>query len=125
MIFVLYLCEKFVTLATKDEVTRFLNQLKSVSAAGNIFFIDREVNTQTLADIEIKAIERKAYLEKLILEDYSEGPLDNDQYGTEPMWVFGKVIKEKEIYIKITITALNVICISFHTSQHPINYPFK
>ncbi|SIT98331.1 hypothetical protein SAMN05660493_03074 [Epilithonimonas bovis DSM 19482] len=98
-------------MATKDEVSQFLKELKSVSAAGEIFFIDRQVNTQTLAELEIKALERKAYIEKLVLEDYSEGPLDNDQYGIEPMWVFGKKVKEKEVYIKITITALNVICI--------------
>ncbi|OWK97374.1 hypothetical protein AP75_11640 [Kaistella haifensis DSM 19056] len=112
-------------MATKDEVSQFLKELKSVSAAGEIFFIDRQVNTQTLAELEIKALERKAYIEKLVLEDYSEGPLDNDQYGIEPMWVFGKKVKEKEVYIKITITALNVICISFHTSKYPMNYPFK
>ncbi|WP_234110853.1 hypothetical protein [Chryseobacterium sp. R2A-55] len=91
----------------------------------SLVIVSRNVNTQTLVDLEITPKQREEYLGKIVLEDYSEGPLENDQYGTEPMWVFGKIINAKEIYIKITITELNVICISFHTSQYPMNYPFK
>ncbi len=112
-------------LATKEEVSHFLKQLKSVKAAGQLSFISRPVNTQTLLDLEITPKQRETYIDKLEVQDYSEGPLDNDQYGTNPMWVFGKTIKDKEIYIKITITELSVICISFHTSQYSMNYPLK
>jgi hypothetical protein len=43
------------------------------------------------------------------------------------MWVFGKNVKEKEVYIKITMGAMggSVICISFHLAQHKIEYPLK
>lgn len=112
-------------MATKDEVSQFLRQLKSVRSVGQLFFADRPVNKQTILDLEITAKQREIYINELVLQDYSEGPLENDQYGTNTMWVFGKTIKKKEIYIKITISDLNVICISFHTSQHPMNYPFK
>jgi len=97
---------------TKDEVKKFLQELQAVLSTGNLLFISRGVNIQTLVG-------------KIVLEDYSEGPLKNDQFGDEPMWVFGKIINAKEIYIKVTISALDVICISFHTSQYPMNYPFK
>lgn len=112
-------------MATKDDVSQFLRQLKSVKNIGQLIFTDRPVNKQTVLDLEISMKQREIYIDKLVLEDYSEGPLDNDQYGSSPMWVFGKTIKNKEIYIKITISELNVICISFHTSQYPMNYPFK
>lgn len=112
-------------MATKDEVSQFLRQLKSVRSVGQLFFADRAVNKQTILDLEITAKQREIYINELVLQDYSEGPLENDQYGTNPMWVFGKTIKNKEIYIKITVSELNVICISFHTSQYPMNYPFK
>lgn len=112
-------------MATKEEVSHFLKQLKSVKAAGQLSFISRRENTQTILDLEITPKQREVYIDKLVVEDYYQGPLPNDQYGTNPMWVFGKTIKEKEIYIKITITELSVICISFHTSQHPMNYPLK
>lgn len=112
-------------MATKEEVSRFLKYLKSIKSAGQLSFISRPVNTQALLDLEITPKQREAYIDQLVVEDYSEGPLDNDQYGTDPMWVFGKTIKDKEIYIKITIAQLNVICISFHTSQYSMNYPLK
>lgn len=112
-------------MATKDDVSQFLRQIKSVRSVGQLIFTDRSVNKQTLLDLEISSKQREIYIDKLVLEDYSEGPLDNDQYGSSPMWVFGKAIKNKEIYIKITVSELNVICISFHTSQYPMNYPFK
>ena len=112
-------------MATKDDVSQFLRQLKSVRSVGQLFFADRAVNKQTILDLEITAKQREIYINELVLQDYSEGPLENDQYGTNPMWVFGKTIKNKEIYIKITVSELNVICISFHTSQYPMNYPFK
>ena len=43
------------------------------------------------------------------------------------MWVFGKDAFDKEIYIKITLGQPNskTICISFHESEHAINYAFK
>jgi hypothetical protein len=43
------------------------------------------------------------------------------------MWVFGKMVKKKEIYIKITIGMVNnqTICISFHIAEFDMNYPFK
>ena len=43
------------------------------------------------------------------------------------MWVFGKDVKEREVYIKITLGYENgqTICISFHIAEHPLKYPFK
>lgn len=41
------------------------------------------------------------------------------------MYAFGKMLKDIEIYIKISITERSVICISFHKAEFPIDYPFK
>jgi hypothetical protein len=59
--------------------------------------------------------------------DYSEGPLQEKLYGGTDMWLFGKAVKNREVYIKITMGALNssVICISFHLAEHKIKYPLK
>ena len=61
------------------------------------------------------------------LKDYSEGPVEEEIYGGADMWVFGKTIKKREVYIKITMGPIgsSVICISFHLAQHKMNYPFK
>lgn len=88
---------------------------------------DRGKNTQALVDLEIRPIERKAILNAIETRDYSEGPLEEKMYGGADMWVFGKTIKKKEVYIKITIGPMgsSVICISFHLAQHKMNYPLK
>jgi len=48
-------------------------------------------------------------------------------YGGSEMWVFGKIVKKKEVYIKITMGILgsSVICISFHIAEHKMNYPLR
>jgi hypothetical protein len=92
-----------------------------------LFRDDRGKNAQTLIDLELRPIDRKTILETLETEDYSEGPLPETLYKSADMWVFGKTVKKKELYIKITMGDLNnsVICISFHLAQHPMNYPLK
>lgn len=80
-----------------------------------------------MIDLELRPIERKAILETLEYKDYSEGPLEEKLYGGADMWVFGKTIKKREVYIKITMGAMgcSVICISFHLAQHKMQYPLK
>lgn len=59
--------------------------------------------------------------------DYSEGPLNEKLYGGSDMWVFGREIKNKEIYIKISMgfEGSQVICISFHIAEFTMKYPYK
>ena len=110
------------------EVTSFLRNFKEKMKFWDVLFRDdRGKNSQTLIDLELRPIERKAILEALETKDYSEGPLEEKLYGGADMWVFGKTVKKKEVYIKITMGAMgsSVICISFHLSQHKMNYPLK
>ena len=41
--------------------------------------------------------------------------------------VFGKDVKEREVYIKIMLgcAGSQTICISFHIAEYPLSYPFK
>ena len=110
------------------EVATFLNDFKEKMKFWDVLFRDdRGKNTQALVDLEIRPIERKAILNTIETKDYSEGPLEEKIFGGEDMWVFGKTIKKKEVYIKITIGPMgsSVICISFHLAQHKMNYPLK
>jgi hypothetical protein len=92
-----------------------------------LFRDDRGKNAQALVELELRPVERKAILEALETRDYCEGPLEEKLYGGSEMWVFGRTIKKKEVYIKITMGAMgsSVICISFHLAQHKMNYPLK
>ena len=63
----------------------------------------------------------------VVRSDYSQGPIPDKLQGGADLWVFGKIVKGKEIYIKITmgIKGAQVICISFHIAEHRMSYPHK
>ena len=115
-------------MSSETEVAAFLKDFKVKMNFWDVLFRDdRGKNTQALVDLELRTIERKTILEALETKDYSEGPLTEILYGGADMWVFGKTIKKKEVYIKITMGAMSssVICISFHLAKHKMNYPLK
>lgn len=113
---------------TRNEVERFLKDFKAKTGIFQIIFLDdRGKNAQALLDLEISPIKRMDVINKLKVEDYSEGPLEERMRGLLPMWVFGKKVKKQEVYIKISMGVENssTVCISFHFARHPMNYPFK
>lgn len=115
-------------MSTASEVAAFLKDFKEKMSFWDVLFRDdRGKNAQALIDLELRPIERKNILEILETKDYCEGPLAEILYGGADMWIFGKTIKKKEVYIKITMGAMNssVICISFHMAQHKMHYPLK
>ena len=56
-----------------------------------------------------------------------QGPVVDELNRIGEMWVFGKDVKGREIYIKVMISShtSQTICISFHIAEHPLVYPFK
>lgn len=110
-----------------EEVEDFLREFKVKLKIWDILFYSRDKNRQTLADLEITALYRKEIIENITSQDYSEGPLEEKMLQGAKMWVFGKTVKKKEVYIKITLGNENqpVVCISFHLAKHPMNYPLK
>jgi hypothetical protein len=115
-------------MSSEAAVATFLKDFKEKMKFWDVLFRDdRGKNAQALVDLELRPIERKAILEALETKDYSEGPIEEKLYAGADMWVFGKTIKKKEVYIKITMGIMNsgVICISFHLAQHKMNYPLK
>ena len=111
----------------QNQVEDFLKSFKEKKKIWGVLFLGRDKNFNTLSSLEIRPVDREQVLDNLTAEDYSEGPLPEDWYGSKEMWVFGKVVKGQEIYIKITLGAegSNTICISFHIAAHPMVYPFK
>lgn len=115
-------------MVSKQEVEKYLKELKlKMKIFGILFLDDRGNNLQTLHDFEISPAKRKEVIASLKVEDYSQGPLEEKMCGILPMWVFGKQVKKKEVYIKISMGIENsgAVCISFHIAEHPIDYPFK
>jgi hypothetical protein len=115
-------------MSTGTEVASFLKDFKEKMKFWDVLFRDdRGKNAQALVELELRPTDRKAILETLETKDYSEGPLEEKLYGGADMWVFGKTIRNKEVYIKITmgVRGSSVICISFHLAQHKMIYPLK
>lgn len=109
-------------------VRSYLQELKQVIGIWGIIFTNHPKNSiQHLADLNITANSRKEIILNLQIEDYSEGPLQETQQGGTEMWVFGKIIKVQEIYIKLTISKITgtPVCISFHKAEDSLNYPLK
>ena len=115
-------------MATLNEIEIFLNDFFTKLGIWGIYVRDdRSKNAQTLLDLEISPADRIKLITKLVATDYSEGPLPETLLKGSDMWVFGKKVKEREIYIKITMgqTDSKVICISFHIAEHSMKYPHK
>lgn len=114
--------------ATKDDVKSFLEQFHAkMKVFGIIYRDDRGKNQKTLEELEIVPSFRKIVIENLKVEDYVEGPLIDTLNHLGEMWVFGKDIKNREVYIKIMISNVGgqTICISFHLPESKMTYPFK
>lgn len=115
-------------MATHEDASKFLKEFKSKMKIWDVLFRDdRGKNLQALIDLEITPAARKAVLEKLTVDDYSQGPLDDTLNKGSDLWIFGKSIKGRDVYIKITMGApgTSVICISFHLAERKMSYPLK
>ena len=115
-------------MVTKKQVESFLDELHTkMKIYGVIFRDDRDKNQKTLQELDIVPSYRKVVIENLRVEDYVRGPVVDELNRLGEMWVFGKDVKGREIYIKVMIvgTTSQTICISFHFAEHPLVYPFK
>lgn len=113
---------------TRDEVEKFLIQFHTkMKIFGIIYRDDRGKNQKTLEELEITPLYRKVVIENLKTEDYVQGPVVDELNKLGEMWVFGKDVKGREVYIKIMMgmQGCQTICISFHLAEHPMQYPFK
>lgn len=91
-------------MTTQQEVSKFLSDFKTKMKIFDIYFRDeRGKNAQALLLLEITPAKRKEILLELKSTDYSAGPKDDRLYGSASLWTFGKTVKEKLVYIKISM----------------------
>ena len=110
-----------------EDVEKFLNEFIQKMKFYEVY-IDRNrtKNLRTMLDLELSNLSVREHLSELKATDYYRGPT-KDNFDGPDLWEFGKMIKGKEVYIKITIGSFNkpVICISFHYPEKKIKYPLK
>lgn len=110
---------------TRQEVEAFLNQFMPKLSVFGILYVFRDKNQNALTELGITPAGRTEIIKQIETDDYVETIETAMQDGD--MWVFGKDVSERELYIKISMGRPNshTICISFHVAEHPINYAFK
>lgn len=115
-------------MTSRGDVELFLDSFHAkMKIFGILYRDDRGKNQRTLEELEIVPAYRKVIIENLNAEDYIEGPVIDTLNRLGELWVFGKDVRGREIYIKIALGMQGgqTICISFHIAEHPLKYPFK
>lgn len=112
---------------TKDKVRALLREFRSLVNSKDFYVIDRYENIEGLIALGITEKIRKKELLSLNVLNYSSGPTpDEDRRGK--VWIFGKIVRSKEVYIKLKISQQSrfnkAICISFHPAVKSLSYPF-
>jgi len=114
-------------MTSPEEVAQFLENFRSKLGIWGLLFMHRSKNTNTLLELEFTVQKVKELLRELEVNDFCEGPVTDEILHFTELWVFGKTIKEKEIYIKIALGKFNSqnLCVSFHFAEYPMTFPFK
>ena len=93
-----------------------------------IVFRPRNKNLESLALLDIVPGTRNDIIKKLTALNYIRGPKNNSEDPKQPCYYeFGVMIKDNEMYIKISIGLINkpIDCMSFHIAEYEMNYPLK
>ena len=116
----------------RKEVGSFLQLVKEtisnpVTEQGWVL-VPRPENKECILQLGFKIPDIKETVLGLSVEDYCEGPCrDRDQPGE--LWIFGKVIENQTVYIKLKLASFGPVrivrIISFHFAEYPLNYPLK
>lgn len=117
----------------RNEVRDWLRTFKACVLANRWYVRSRKKNRETLLELGMSTEERREVLLRLEPEDYVSGPEpDHTDPDGKEVWVFGKVVEETEIYIKLRVTEdprtrnqHRALVWSFHEAEWELNYPFK
>jgi hypothetical protein len=111
------------------EIRDFLLQFKKIMVTGRgLDIVNRRENIDALAQLGLTKKNLKEEVITLSVENYCEGPEpDRDRPGD--VWIFGKQIAGKEIYVKLKIAQVGKFmiakCLSFHEADFPLCYPYR
>lgn len=120
-------------------VQEFLNELhqlidsKDFDIDRNFFLIraakqDEYYSTPyTILDLEYDSEDVVDRLKELTVANYSETLFDRDDEIPPLLFVFGKMINGKEVYIKLKIKGnveKRILCVSFHYAKYSMVFPY-
>ena len=88
---------------------------------------DKKFSTPyTLLDLDYDVDDVVNRLKELRVEEYSETKIDKDDVNPPILFVFGKEINGRLIYVKLKIRdqQKQVVCVSFHYAKDKMEFPF-
>jgi hypothetical protein len=132
---------KLSTQSKKNEVTDFLEELQGILGKEN-FDIDTDITLirvkkkkederystpYTLLDLDYDTYDVIDRLKELTVQEYSETLIDKDDINPPLLFVFGKDINNKQVYVKLKIKgnpSRYVVCVSFHYAKEKMVFPY-
>ena len=130
---------KIPILSDKKDVKKFLDDLKAIindvsfDSNDDLIIIksskdEVQYSTRyTLLDIDYDTVDVVDRLKELTVSDYSETLIDKDDDKPPLLFVFGKDINNRQVYIKLKIKGENnrrILCLSFHYAKHKMKFPY-
>ncbi|MGN0379280.1 MAG: hypothetical protein ACI4EU_06805 [Butyrivibrio sp.] len=127
--------------SNKGEVISFLDELKNILRRKD-FDIDSDItlvrsNKQgedkkfstpyTLLDLDYDVEDVVERLKELTVEEYSETKIDKDDLNPPLLFVFGKNINKRLVYVKLKVKGnqqKHVLCVSFHYAKDKMLFPY-
>lgn len=113
----------------KATIRNFLKNFKEIMVSGRgLDIIPRRETMEALAELGLTRNNLKEEIMTLSVEDYCTGPEpDRDRPGD--IWIFGKQISGREIYVKLKIAPVGeeriAKCLSFHPAAYPLCFPYR
>ena len=125
----------------KREVIAFLDELKSLFESAD-FDIDTDLTLirkkkqgedqkystpYTLLELDYNTEDVVERLKELTVAEYSETKIDKDDLNPPLLFVFGKDINSKLVYVKLKIKGdqqRHVLCVSFHYAKEKMTFPY-
>lgn len=112
--------------ATREQVLRFLLEVKIALAFGALEIVDRSKNLQGLASCGLLPSDIPEIIRSLTPDNYSEGPLPDKRGGDVAWWVFGVDYEGTELYVKLGLAeGRRIRIMSLHPAERPLQYPFR
>lgn len=100
-----------------EKICQFLDQ-------GNYTMRARDKRELYLLGISYQEV--RGIIKSLKCEHYVSGPEPDDQVPEQDIFVFGYLLENTELYIKLTVKLEKQLFImSFHEASYPLKYPFK
>lgn len=129
-------------ISKRQEVLAFLEELKAF-LKGNDFDIDHDLilikkkkvddeeysTPYTLLDLDYNSEDVVNRLKELTVAKYSETKIDKDDLNPPLLFVFGKDINRRLVYMKLKIKKKenlrkHILCVSFHYAKEKMKFPY-